>query len=587
MDKEAILKRAEDYIYCEKDRRFREEVELLIKKEDMEALNDRFYTDLEFGTGGLRGVIGGGYNRMNPFIVKRATQGLANYIKKIIGIDGTSVVIAFDSRHYSDIFAEEASRVLTGNGMRVYLFSKLRPTPELSFAVRYFKASAGIVITASHNPPEYNGYKVVWSDGAQVLPPHDRGIIDEVKAVTNNITWLDKKEAINQGLLIMIDRDVDKAYLKTVKGLSLRPNLIKTRGKELKVVYTPLCGSGAMPISKALHELGIEVIFVEEQKNPDSEFNGLKYPNPEEASALEKACEAGRKVKADLVMGTDPDADRLGIAVPDNSGDFRLVTGNQLGVLLVDYIFMSLKELGKLPSRCAMIKTIVTSELGRLVAEDYGALCYDTLTGFKYIGEKIREFETQPDGPQFIMGYEESYGYLIGTSVRDKDAVSAATMTCEMALYHRSKGMSVLDRLNLIYREYGYFEESLISKYFKGESGLKLMQSFMDMVRNQPPATFGGVKVAEIKDYTYHTTFNIAAGKKEKNISLPSSNVLQFFLEDSTIISVRPSGTEPKIKFYASARSGKGMELEESKRIVGKKIGNIEDEINTLIDSMK
>jgi phosphoglucomutase len=587
MDKEAIFKRAEDYIFLEKDPRFREEVQLLIKKEDMEALNDRFYTDLEFGTGGLRGVIGGGYNRMNPFIVKRATQGLANYIKKNVGMDSISVVIAYDSRHYSDTFAEESAKVLTGNGIRVYLFSKLRPTPELSFAVRYFKAAAGIVITASHNPPEYNGYKVVWSDGAQVLPPHDRGIIEEVKAVTNDIASLEKKEAINRGLLIMIDRDVDKAFIKMVKSLSLRTHLIKERGKELNVVYTPLCGSGAMPISRALRELGIEVIFVEEQKNPDSMFNGLKYPNPEEASALEKALEVGRKVKADLIMGTDPDADRLGIAVPDKTGDFRLVTGNQLGVLLVDYIFMSLKELGKLPPKCAMVKTIVTSELGRLIAEDYSALCYDTLTGFKYIGEKIREFETQPDGPNFIVGYEESYGYLIGTGVRDKDAVSAAAMTCEMALYHLSKGMSVLDRLNWLYKEYGYFEESLISKYFKGESGLKIMRKFMDMLRNKSPKAFGGVKVVVVKDYIYHTTLDIVLGVKEKNISLPASNVLQFFLEDNSIISVRPSGTEPKIKFYASVRSGKGMELEEAKKIVGNKIKDIEEEINTLIDRMK
>ncbi|MBN1700067.1 MAG: phospho-sugar mutase [Spirochaetales bacterium] len=586
MDKQTILKRAEDYIFLEKDTRFREEVERLVAEGDIDALNDRFYTDLEFGTGGLRGIIGGGYNRMNPFVVKRATQGLANYIKKTAPAESASVVIAYDSRLHSDTFAEEAAGVLTGNNIRVYLFGRLKPTPELSFAVRYFKAAAGIVITASHNPPEYNGYKVVWNDGAQILPPHDEGIIEEVKAVTNDITVLDKKEAIDRGLLIMIDRDVDKAFIKTVKDLSLRPQLVRERGKELKVVYTPLCGTGAVPVSRALSELGIDVIFVPDQKDPDSNFNGLKYPNPEEASALEKAVALGRKVKADIVMGTDPDADRLGIAVPEKNGRFNLLTGNQLGALLVDYIFMSLKEMGKLPPRCAMVKTIVTSELGRLVAEDYGAICFDTLTGFKYIGEKIREFESNHDGPQFVMGYEESYGYLIGTNVRDKDAVTAATLACEMALYHLSKNISVLDRLNQLYHKYGYFEESLISKYFKGESGIKTMQLLMDKLRNEAPEKIGGENVKLVKDYKTGTTRYMETGEKVKDISLPSSNVLQFFLADDSIISVRPSGTEPKIKFYTSVRSDAGLDLEKAKTIVGEKTEKISEEINNLIDSI-
>jgi phosphoglucomutase len=581
MDQNTILARAREYIAREQDPRFKGEVEKLIAENNTDELRDRFYTDLEFGTGGLRGVIGGGYNRMNSFIVQRTTQGLANYVKKASGDPHPKAVIAYDSRNCSDTFAMECAKVFAGNGITTYLFSSLRPTPELSFAVRKYKATTGIVLTASHNPKEYNGYKVYWDDGSQVLPPHDTGIIKEVLAVTDKINFLGKDEAIKKGLIKLID----DPFIDMVKSLSLRPGLLKEKGKDLKVVYTPLCGTGAYPVSRALGELGIDVIFVEEQKNPDPGFAGLMYPNPEEASALEAALALGEKVKADLVMGTDPDADRIGIACPKD-GKFVLVTGNQLGVLLTDYMFSSLKELGKLPPKPALVKTIVTTELGRLIAKRYGAECFDVLTGFKYIAEKIREFENTKDSYQYVIGYEESYGYLCSTNVRDKDAVSAATLTCEMALYHRSKGKSVIDRLNEIYAEYGYFEEALVSRHFKGEAGLSIMKNFMDMLRNNPPSVFAGVKVDLVKDFKDGTTFDVAKGAKAKNIDLPSSNVLQFCLADSSIVSVRPSGTEPKIKFYASCTTGKGTDLAKAKAEVKEKIKAIEAEINSLIAKM-
>ncbi len=585
MDQNDILKSAHEYIAREKDDKFRGEVEKLVKEGNHAELADRFYTDLEFGTGGLRGIIGGGYNRMNPFVVQRATQGLANYVKKAAKDPSPKAVIAYDSRNCSDTFALECAKVLAGNGIKTYLFNALRPTPELSFAVRQLKATTGIVLTASHNPKEYNGYKVYWDDGSQVLPPHDTGIIKEVLSVKDDIRSISREDGIKNGLIVMIDKEIDDPFIHMVKSLSLRPELLMEKGKDLKVVYTPLCGTGAYPVSRALKELGVDVIFVEEQKNPDPAFAGLMYPNPEEASALEAALRLGEKVKADLVMGTDPDADRIGIACPKD-GKYVLVTGNQLGVLLTDYVFSSLEELGKLPKKPALVKTIVTTELGRLIAENFGAECFDVLTGFKYIAEKIREFENTQNGPHYVIGYEESYGYLCSTNVRDKDAVSAATLACEMALYHLSKGKSIIDRLNEIYMQYGYFEEVLISRHFKGEKGLSIMQGFMDSLRKNPPVMFAGAGVTLVKDYKDGTTLDTAKKTREKNIRLPSSNVLQFCLADSSIISVRPSGTEPKIKFYASCTGGKGTDLERSKRLVKEKIKAIEAEINSLIERM-
>jgi len=580
MDTAALTQKAQDYIRLEQDPLFRSQVEELLKKEDWTELNDRFYTDLEFGTGGLRGVIGGGYNRMNPFTVRRATQGLANYVSKAVP-KGASAVIAHDSRRFSDLFALQAALVLCASGIKTYLFTGLRPTPELSFAVRLFKATTGIVVTASHNPPEYNGYKVYWDDGAQVIGPHDKAIIKEVLSVGGAIKAMDKDEAVKAGLLVMIDKEVDVPFVEMVKKCAIRPDLLKEGGKSVKVVYTPLHGTGAVPVDTALKEMGVNVTFVEEQRKPDGDFPTVSYPNPEEASAMKLALELGKKIGADLVLGTDPDADRLGIAAPD-SGVLKLVTGNQLGSLLADYVFSARKEMGTMPPRPILVKTIVTTELQRLIAESYGAQCLDVLTGFKYICHKMREFESQKDGPNYVVGGEESYGYLVNTQVRDKDAVSASAMTVEMALYHKSQGRTLWDQLREIWKRYGYFRESLISKAFKGESGLGAMRALMDRLRNSPPKLFAGQKVVSVKDYLTGETINPSTGKHEKNIDLPSSNVLQFILEDDSIVTVRPSGTEPKIKFYISCRTDKGMDLGEAEKIAGGKIEAITKELNEI-----
>ena len=575
MNKNQIEKRAKEYISREKNEEFRSSVEKLLKENNWEELSDRFYKDLSFGTGGIRGKIAGGYNRINPFIISRATQGLANYIGKMNDPSAASVVIAYDSRRFSDIFAEQAALVLCANGIKVHLFTSLRPTPELSFAVRRLGATAGIVLTASHNPPEYNGYKVYWSDGGQIVPPHDSGIIDEVNKVTDEIRLIPRDEAVDNGLLRYIDREIDEPYIEMVKKHSLRPNLIKEQGKNLKVVFTPLHGTGAMPVERVLSDMGIEVIPVPEQKDPDGEFPTVEYPNPEEASAMEMAIKLGEKVGADLVMGTDPDADRLGIAVPDKDG-FTLVNGNQLGVLLADYIFSSLKEFGSLPDKPVLVKTIVTTELQRLIAEHYGARVYDTLTGFKYIAEKIRQFEKT--GEQYVFGGEESYGYLVGTEVRDKDAVGAAAMTAEMALYNVSREMSVLDHLRSLYEKFGYFKEILISKKLEGETGSEKISSIMKELRDNPPKELGGSKVVMIKDYHAGNTKYLLTGETEP-IDLPTSNVLQFGTEDKTLFSVRPSGTEPKIKFYASARSKPGKNIDVAEKEVEEKLSRIEGQI--------
>jgi len=584
METDVIIQKAKDYIRLEKNPIFKKQIEELLVKNDMSELNERFYTELEFGTGGIRGVIGGGYNRLNSFVIEKTSQGLANYIKKIIPAEKASVVIAYDSRHFSDIFSQEAAQVFCGNGITTYLFTSLRPTPELSFAVRLLKATAGIVLTASHNPAEYNGYKVYWSDGGQIVSPHDTGIVAEVRNVKGaEIRSLSKKDALSKGLLRMIDKEVDVPFIDMVKKLSLRPGLIREKGHTLKVVYTPLHGTGAMPVERALSEMGINVIMVERQKLPDGDFPTVEFPNPEEPSAMKMALDLAGLKKADLVLGTDPDADRLGIAVPDGK-EYVLITGNQLGALLFDYVLSTRRELGTLPENGVCIKTIVTTELQRRITDDYNVQCIDVLTGFKYIAEKIHEFESRPDGPVFILGGEESFGYLVGTSVRDKDAVSAATMTAEMALYHVSRGNTVIGRLRQLYEKYGYFEETQVSRYFKGESGLGTMNNLMTKLRARPPASIAGQRVLAVKDFLDHTTLNVASGLKVRDIDLPSSNVLQFFCDDLTIITARPSGTEPKIKFYASCRGPRGLPVPEASNMVRKKIATIREDINRIIE---
>ncbi len=590
MDKKELLSRAKNYLDLEQDERFRDEVKRLLDAGDLESLSDRFYTSLAFGTGGLRGMIGGGFNRMNPFVVRRATQGLANYVRVAAGADaapagsagaGTpKAVIAYDSRRYSPLFAEEAALVLCANGIKTYLFSSLRPTPELSFAVRRLEATTGIVITASHNPPAYNGYKVYWSDGAQIIPPHDEAIIAEVQAVGSDIRSMGREEAVTKGLLVLIDQEIDDAFIAMVKSYVLRPQLVREHGSRLKVVYTPLHGAGRMPIERSLSELGIKVITVPEQAEPDGEFPTVKYPNPEEASALKLAIELGRKERADLVMASDPDSDRLGIAVP-NGDDFVLVTGNQLGALLADYIFSSRKELGRLPPKPVFIKTIVTTNLQAKIAESYGAKVYDVLTGFKYIAEKIRLFEQTGEG--YVFGGEESYGYLVETEVRDKDAVSAALATAEMTLFNVAQGRTLLDCLHALYERYGYFEERQISRAFAGESGHKEMEHLMDRLRKTPPHELGGATVLLVKDYERGTTLETKSRRSSKDLDLPPSNVLQFVLDDESIVTARPSGTEPKIKFYASCCTRPGIAFADAKREVGARMVRLEEAIDRII----
>jgi phosphoglucomutase len=585
VDNQTIIAKAREYLSVEQDDFFRKQVEELIAANNLTELNDRFYTDLAFGTGGLRGVIGGGYNRMNSYTVKKATQGLANYIKKnVTDLASASVVIAYDSRNFSDVFSLKAALTLCANGIRTYLFTGLRPTPELSFAVRRFKATAGIVITASHNPAEYNGYKAYWNDGGQVLPPHDTGIIVEARAVKGQVPELTKEDAVSNGLLVMVDAEIDGPFIAMVKAQCLQPALVKERGKNCTVVYTPLNGTGAMPVARALGELGIRVIVVPEQEKPDGNFPTVKFPNPEEASAMKLALDLGKKQRADLVIGTDPDADRIGIAAPEGNA-FRLITGNEFGALLLDYILSTRSRLGTLPRNGVFIKTIVTTDLQRLIAEHYNVLCIDVLTGFKYIGEKIREFESVKNGPVFLFGNEESYGYLTTPEVRDKDAVSAACLAAELTLFHQSEGRTLIEALKAIWKQYGYFKEVGVSGYFKGEAGLAKMTGLMESLRTAPPADFGGQGVVTVKDYKNGTTTDCTTGKKQKDIDLPPSNVLQFFLADGSSVTARPSGTEPKIKFYVSCRSAAGMPLDAAAAAVQQTIDAIGAQIKKLIDN--
>jgi len=581
MDKNEILRKAQAYIEAEKNITFRAEIEEMVAGNDFDGLNERFYKELDFGTGGLRGEIGGGFNRMNSYTVARATQGLATYMVKNVKEEELIAVISYDSRNFSDTFSDEAALVLAGNGIKTYLFTGLRPTPVLSFAVRELQATAGIMVTASHNPAKYNGYKVFWKDGAQITPPHDSGIIKEVRSVGSGIKKITREEAINKGLLILIDSEVDEPYEKMVVSQTLRPELVRAKGKDLKIVYTPLHGAGNLPVTNALKKMGIEVFTVPEQEKPDGDFPTVAFPNPEIAEAMELALQYGRQEKADLIMGTDPDSDRLGIAVPEK-GDFRLISGNQLGALLADYIFRTRKELGTLPSNGAFVNTIVTSDLQIKIAEAYGLDTFKVLTGFKYIGLKIREFE-ETKSHTYIFGGEESYGFLVGTAARDKDAVSAATMTAEMALWNVTQGRSVLDHLNEIYGKYGYYEETLISNYFEGQQGAAIMAGLMAQLRANPPESFGSMKVSQIIDYKVGTTKTTLSGTVEKNVDLPPSNVLQFILEEGSLVTVRPSGTEPKIKFYASCCEKPGLELHKAKAGTAAKIKAIEAQVKDLV----
>ncbi|HIW10440.1 MAG TPA: phospho-sugar mutase [Candidatus Rikenella faecigallinarum] len=520
---------------------------------DLKELTESFYQTLEFGTGGLRGIMGVGTNRMNIYTVGMATQGLANYLKKSFPGQEIKVAVAHDCRNNSDLFAKTTAEVFAANGFTVYLFDSLRPTPELSFAIRYLGCMSGVVVTASHNPKEYNGYKAYWNDGAQVIAPHDANIIDEVNKISD---IAQVKFSGGDGKIVMIGEEVDKAYLDMIAALSLSPEAVKAE-KEMKIVYTPIHGTGVKLVPASLKRFGFEnVIHVPEQDVNDGNFPTVVSPNPEEPSALKLALAKADETGADLVIATDPDADRIGIAVrqaPEEGGGMLLLNGNQTGTLLTYYLLERWKELGKLhpnEGKEFVVKTVVTTELIARIAASFGVECFDVLTGFKFIAAVIREYEGKK---QFVGGGEESYGYLIGDSVRDKDAVASASMVAECAAWakHTGKG-SLLDLLKAIYVKYGFFKEGLVSVVRKGKEGQEEIKQMMVDFRNQPPVALAGSPVVEVRDYKEQ--YKIVRGVREPMDHLPKSDVLQFVTEDSTIVSVRPSGTEPKIKFYFGVR---------------------------------
>ena len=589
MNKDEIIARAKAYIEAEKDAGFKKEVEDLIANADanLNELEDRFYRNLEFGTGGLRGVIGGGTNRMNTFVINNATQGLANYFIKTFPEKAAkgelSAVVAYDSRRYSDVFAEATALIFAANGFKTYLFTGLRPTPELSFAIRTLGCDTGVVVTASHNPPQYNGYKAYWNDGAQVIEPHDVGIIDEVNAVSE-VKTINKEDAIKSGKLVLIDSLIDEKYWDMCKAQLFRPELIKEKAKEVKIVYTPLHGTGAMHVEKVLGDLGLKVITVPEQREPDGNFPTVEKPNPEEAPALKMAVELAEKEKADVVMATDPDSDRFGSAVPGKDGKYVLISGNQMGVLLADYIIHSRKELGKMPANPGMIRSIVTAPMVDKICEKNGVKLDECLTGFKWIANVMAGYE-KTGSNNYIFGFEESYGYNVETDVRDKDGVSAAAMCAEMTLYWRSVGKSLLERLEELYAEYGYYQDVSIAKNFPGSSGVDTMKGIMANLRKDGLKTLGGKKVVKIRDVGQQIIYDPANPEAKEKLDLPSSNVLQFFLEGGTVVSARPSGTEPKIKFYVNATVSVDNGLDAAKKEANELCSAIEKEINSILDS--
>ncbi|MGF2615169.1 phospho-sugar mutase [Rossellomorea vietnamensis] len=533
-------------------------------KEDEKSLEDAFYKDLEFGTGGMRGEIGAGINRMNVYTVRKASEGLARYINAH-GEEAKKrgVAIAYDSRHKSPEFAMEAAKTLASNGIQTYVFDELKPTPELSFAVRSLKAFSGIVVTASHNPPEYNGYKVYGEDGAQLPPKEADEVIAKVNEIENELT-IDVKseeELKEEGLIKMIGDDIDQSYLEHLLSISEKPQIAKET--DLCIVFSPLHGTALKMVEKGLDALGYkDVHFVKEQSVPDPEFSTVKSPNPEDKAAFELAIRDGKEKDADILIATDPDADRLGVAVKDKNGEYVLLTGNQTGAVLIDYILGRKKEKNMIPANGRVFKTIVTSELGRKVAESYGASVEDVLTGFKFIGEKIKNYEESGEY-QFLFGYEESYGYLIGDFARDKDAVQAVLMAVEAAAYFKQQGKTLNDALLDLYERFGYFQEGLESLTLKGKEGAEQIQSILSSFREEPLKEIKGIAVAKVEDYKTSLSTRLADGLEE-TISLPKSNVIKYFLEDGSWICLRPSGTEPKIKFYFSV-TGESLKLSQEK----------------------
>lgn len=524
--------------------------ELLAIKEDTKEIEERFYKNLEFGTGGLRGIIGAGTNRMNIYTVSKATQGFANYIKSQGEVAvKKGVAIAYDSRNYSPEFAEITARVLAGNGIKAYLSDELRPVPMLSFAVRHLGCTGGVVITASHNPPEYNGYKVYWDDGAQVPFPRDGEIIKEVNAITdfNMIKMADLTEAVNSGMIQYVGPELDIAYLDAVTEQIVNQSTIDNT--DLKIVYTPLHGSGNKPVRRALAKAGFKNVYiVPQQEMPDGNFTTVGYPNPENRAVFDLAMDLAKKVDADIIVGTDPDADRVGAVVKKTDGDYMVLTGNMTGALLCEYILSQKKESSTLPSNGAVVSTIVSTDMTKAICAEYNMKYIDVLTGFKYIGEKIKEFESD-NSYEYMFGFEESYGCLAGTYARDKDGCLATMLICELAAYYKSKGMSLYDGLLALYAKYGYYKEDITSITLKGIDGAAQIKKVMDTLRADALTEVAGVKVIEARDYSIDKVVNMVTGEESKS-GLPSSNVLYYILENGTWFCVRPSGTEPKIKVY-------------------------------------
>ena len=555
--------------------------ELEAIKDDENEIKERFYKELEFGTAGLRGVIGAGINRMNIYTVRKTTQGLANYIAAVNG-QAKGVAIAHDSRRMSPEFAKEAALCLAANGVKAYIFDSLRPTPELSFAVRKLGCIAGINITASHNPPEYNGYKVYWEDGAQITPPHDTGIMDEVKKVTDfaAVKTMDEDSAKAAGLYQVIGQEVDDAYMEELKSQVIHMDAIKAMAKELKIVYSPLHGTGNIPARRVLKELGFENVYVvKEQELPDGEFPTVSYPNPEADEAFDLGLKLAKEVDADLVLATDPDADRLGVRVKDSkTGEYHTLTGNMSGCLLADYEIGQRKEMNKgLPEDGAMVSTIVTTNMAGAIARYYGIRFIEVLTGFKYIGQQILGFETSGKGT-YLFGFEESYGCLIGTHARDKDAIVATMALCEAAAYYKTKNMTLWDAMIAMYDKYGYYKDDIQSITLKGIEGLEKIQTILENLRKNPPSVIGDYQVTSARDYKADTVINMET-KEVKATGLPSSNVLYYDLTDDAWVCVRPSGTEPKIKLYYGIKGTSLADADEKSAALGQAVKELIDKM--------
>lgn len=536
----------------------------LLSLNDEKEIEDRFYKDLEFGTGGLRGIIGAGTNRMNIYTVGKATQGLANYIIKENHAH-MGVAIAYDSRRMSREFADLAAAVLNGNGIKAYVFESLRPTPELSFSVRYLKCTAGIVITASHNPAEYNGYKVYWQDGAQVTFPRDNEIITEVNNINDfgEIKKMDNAEGRKQGLYNVIGKEIDEKYMEELMKQSIHPEIIREMADDIRIVYTPLHGTGNIPVRRVLERLGFKQVYVvEEQAVPDGNFPTVSYPNPEDPKAFEMALELANKVKADIVLATDPDADRLGVyALDTKTGEYKSFTGNMSGMLIGEYILSEKKKLGTLPENGALIKTIVTTNMADVIAKTFNVKLIEVLTGFKYIGEQIKLFE-ENNTYEYIFGLEESYGCLAGTYARDKDACVAVMLLCEVAAWCKKNNMTLVDNMNRIYEKYGYFKEGLHSITLKGIDGAEKIKAIMDKLKGNAPKTIGGFKVLAVRDYNNRVRKDLITGEVSK-LDLLKSNVVYFELDNDAWCCARPSGTEPKIKFYFGVKGKSQKEADE------------------------